>query len=135
LEKLSTHGWHFDKQSLSHNSSLTMEQLVPLLDHTPENSSKQNFESVNKNLFKLINNAPILDLIEIDIETVAIEGQPITITSEEGSIVANLLNTKIEESTPQVYLPASAHQHVFFTHDHDVKSITLLHCYYSFIYF
>jgi len=127
LEKINTNGWHFDKQSLSHNTSLTVEQLEPLLDHTPENSNKQNFESVNEDLIKLIKNESILDLIEIDIETVAIKGQPITIDSEDCSGVVNLLNNLIKKSAPQVCWPVSAH-------DHYVKSTILLYNYFfSFI--
>ena len=102
LEKLNTHGWNFDKQSLSHNNSLTEEQLVPLLEHTPQDSDTQNFKCVNKDLLKLISTAPILELIEIDVETVASEGQPIIINAEDGSVVANLLNKLIKESTPKV---------------------------------
>jgi len=105
-----------------------VEQLEPLLDHTPENSNKQNFESVNEDLFKLIKNASILDLIEVDIETVAIKGQPITIDSEDCSEVYNLLNNMIKMSTPQVFWPV-------YAHDHYVKSTILLYILFLFTHF
>ena len=112
LEKINTHGWHSDKQSLSHNSSLTEEQLVPLLEHTPQDSDTHNFEYINKELLKLINTTPILELIEIDVEAVAIDSQPI-ISIDDDSVVVKLVDKKIKECSSQVCWSVSVH-HQFY---------------------
>jgi len=93
LEVLNNNGWHADKQSLlSQHSPLSEEELEPLLEQ------KQYFKTVNDNLLKLLRTAPILDLVEIDTETVAKDKQP----NEDSSMVATLINKMIKESSSKV---------------------------------
>ena len=101
LERLNTDGWYSDKHSLGHTNSLSEEQLIPLLDHTPEDSDTHNFEYINLELLRLIKTAHVLELIEIDVETVADDGQ-LSIRTEHGSAIAKLVHKKVKESSPQV---------------------------------
>jgi len=117
LERINTDGWNSDKQSLNHTNSLTEEQLIPLLGHTPENSNTHNFEYINQKFLKLLNTAHVLELIEIDVETAA-DDSDLNISTEHVSVVAKLVHKRIKESSPQVH----------FTHIHDVKS-TIIHSY------
>ena len=97
LKQIHTHGWHFDKQSQSQNRNLSKEDLIPLLD---EQNDTPYFKFINKKLLELIDTAPILELIEIDVET---ESQLTSnVNTEDSSIISKLIKQTDTDSSALV---------------------------------
>ena len=95
-----THDRHFDKHLLNSDSSLTEEELLPLLEHALHDSNTQYFEYINNMFLKLIDTEFILELIEI---AVIYENQNAnTVGNEDDSKVARLVRGTSRESSPQV---------------------------------
>jgi len=102
LKQIHTHGWNFDKQSQSQNRNLCERDLIPLLDHKSQQSEVPYFKFVNDYLLRLINNAPILDLVTIDTATSDESQQTISVDSGDNSVVAKLIKQSDRESSAQV---------------------------------
>ena len=103
LKQLHIHGWNFDKLSQSKNRSLCEEDLKPLLNHKSQPSDTPFFKLMNEYLLRLINTAPILELVEIDVTSD--EGQATaSIDTDDESVAAKLIKQCDKDSSAQVIL-------------------------------
>jgi len=99
LEYLNIHGWHFDKQSQSHDGYLNEDDLIPLLTYASQDSLPY-FNSINEYLLRLVETAPILELIEV--APLSEMHQRRSIVDGEDSFLAKLIKQTEFESSPQV---------------------------------
>ena len=103
LEELNSHGWHSDKQSHHHHRCLKEDDLIPLLEYTSQDGGLPYFKFVNKYLLQLINTAPILELIEVNVEAPLSQIQNASVVGDgNDSLAAKLIKQADKDSSPQV---------------------------------
>ena len=100
--------WQFDKELYVTEKHLGEKDLLPIMEmdyHSEGGEIIPYYQYINEELLKIVKNANILELLDVDIEinnTKKYQTRKHSFTNREVSVVANLIETVIKASSAQV---------------------------------